>query len=747
MPKLIFSLSAGKSLDFPLNADVVRLGRREGNDIVIDNSWISSSHAEFRRVAGRLILKDLGSSNGTFVNGVRIAVQILNAGDSVGFGQLEATYDAELDSIPPVVTAVFPSPATRVRPVGAGGARPPGFSPNSPAASPSASPYQASGPSAAPGPASPALPPAASVMVGKPMAPPSATVAYDTARKEASAELELLQKKITMETAAAAKAEAERVAAQAALKEVMVRVGAARSEESRLAAARAMAEAEGRLLLENQAAALTSNQAAVAQAEAEAQRVRDEIRQERQAWEAERQEWAKKQEVLDGESLERIKRGEEARAARQAAEEAAAKAQAEVKTASEALAKLQEDHAEVVTAKSAVEFGLVSLTDSRKQLEGDLDRLRAEKLILESAKAAAASALSSVEEESGVARRKAGEESADWAARLSAAKAELERVESVRKTAESDVEKLNAQSAGWPAKEAVAQEQFEALESRILKARESAAAEDRKMSARMKALQQLEGQHNVLASKITRWQEQETAAETLGAVLAKDRVEAEALRNELAEGSALRDTLRTELAEATSKRTFLNQEIRTLESRLDMMRRESEGLETLHARVGALRKEQGESERRVEFLTDRLEGMSEAPDPNWGTVHSLARSFIRKLDLMDDLVAHLSGQSGNAEALNQVQVLRSGLLDILKEYSIESYSLEPGTVIDVAARKRIQIVETRSEESQDATRVVRTFRPGYVCSNGDLGISTLLRKADVAVAVPAGVAGVAGVAV
>ncbi len=320
-------------------------------------------------------------------------------------------------------------------------------------------------------------------------------------------------------------------------------------------------------------------------------------------------------------------------------------------------------------------------------------------------------------------------------------------MEAVRKSAESEVEKLNAQSAGWPAKEAAALEEFKALEARILKAREAAAAEDRKMSARMKALQQLEGQHNVLASKITRWQEQETAAEKLGAVLAKDRVEAEALRKELAEGSALRDTLRTEVAESTSKRTFLNQEIRTLESRLDVMRRESEGLEILHARVGALRKEQGESERRLEFLTDRLAGMSEAPDPNWGTVHSLARSFIRKLDLMDDLVAHLSGQSGNAEALNQVQVLRSGLLDILKEYSIESYSLEPGTVIDVAARKRIQIVETRSEESQDATRVVRTFRPGYVCFNGDLGISTLLRKADVAVAVPAGVAGVAGVAV
>ena len=130
--------------------------------------------------------------------------------------------------------------------------------------------------------------------------------------------------------------------------------------------------------------------------------------------------------------------------------------------------------------------------------------------------------------------------------------------------------------------------------------------------------------------------------------------------------------------------------------------------------------------------------MSEAPDPNWGTVHTLARSFIKKLDLIDDLIAHLSGQPESTATLEQLSVFRCGLLDVLKEYSIESYSLEPGTVIDVAARKRIQIVESLSEGSHDGTRIVRTYRPGYVCLNGDLGISTLLRKADVAVSIPLG---------
>lgn len=56
-------------------------------------------------------------------------------------------------------------------------------------------------------------------------------------------------------------------------------------------------------------------------------------------------------------------------------------------------------------------------------------------------------------------------------------------------------------------------------------------------------------------------------------------------------------------------------------------------------------------------------------------------------------------------------------------------------MIDVAVRKRIQIVETLSEGTHDGTRVVRTYRHGYVCLNGVLGIATLLREADVAVSI------------
>jgi len=267
--------------------------------------------------------------------------------------------------------------------------------------------------------------------------------------------------------------------------------------------------------------------------------------------------------------------------------------------------------------------------------------------------------------------------------------------------------------AGWRGvqdKTAAAQAELAAIESSIAEARERAAAEDLKLGARLKEVQQLEDRHHLLASKVSEWSVQEAAAAERSVTLAADQARAVALQ----------------------------QEIAGMESRLEHLRRELEGAEALSAKVADLRQQQAEAECRLGFLQDRLEGMSGAPDPDWGTVHSLARSFIKKLDLMDDLTAHLASQAESRDALAQLEVFRSGLLDILKEYSIEAYSLEPGTVIDVSVRKRIQIVETLSADHPDGTRIVRTYRPGYVCQNGDLGIPTLLRKADVAVSMAFG---------
>jgi len=57
-----------------LAGPVTSIGRWEDNDLVIQDRWISRHHAEVRREDDRYVLHDLGSKNGTSVNGQRIAV-------------------------------------------------------------------------------------------------------------------------------------------------------------------------------------------------------------------------------------------------------------------------------------------------------------------------------------------------------------------------------------------------------------------------------------------------------------------------------------------------------------------------------------------------------------------------------------------------------------------------------------------------------------------------------------------------
>ena len=68
---------------FPLEDGVTVLGRSPEADITINDSRISRSHVEITVDGEKVIIKDLGSTNGTFVNGERAAENILKADDKV----------------------------------------------------------------------------------------------------------------------------------------------------------------------------------------------------------------------------------------------------------------------------------------------------------------------------------------------------------------------------------------------------------------------------------------------------------------------------------------------------------------------------------------------------------------------------------------------------------------------------------------------------------------------------------------
>lgn len=71
----------------PLSARTVRIGRGADNDLVVDDLVVSRRHAELRaQPDGTYEIVDLGSHNGTFLNGAPVARAIVTPGDIVGVG-------------------------------------------------------------------------------------------------------------------------------------------------------------------------------------------------------------------------------------------------------------------------------------------------------------------------------------------------------------------------------------------------------------------------------------------------------------------------------------------------------------------------------------------------------------------------------------------------------------------------------------------------------------------------------------
>ncbi len=69
------------------------IGRKQANDIVIDNLAVSGFHAQIDSVSNTFVLRDLDSTNGTFVNDKRITLHNLQHNDSILIGKHELIFD------------------------------------------------------------------------------------------------------------------------------------------------------------------------------------------------------------------------------------------------------------------------------------------------------------------------------------------------------------------------------------------------------------------------------------------------------------------------------------------------------------------------------------------------------------------------------------------------------------------------------------------------------------------------------
>ncbi|MEO7108127.1 MAG: FHA domain-containing protein [Rhodoferax sp.] len=124
MPKMIVSIDEVVIKEVQLTKDKTTLGRRPYNDIVIDNLAVSGEHAVLQMSGGDVVLEDLNSTNGTYLNGKAVKKQQLQNGDSIEIGKYKIKFvgDAEADSFDKtmVMRAAPPAPLRAAGPVTGG---------------------------------------------------------------------------------------------------------------------------------------------------------------------------------------------------------------------------------------------------------------------------------------------------------------------------------------------------------------------------------------------------------------------------------------------------------------------------------------------------------------------------------------------------------------------------------------------------------------------------------------------------
>ncbi len=93
MAKLVLKFEESVLKEVPIGSRPVTIGRGPDNDIHIDNLAVSTHHAKVYSDTGRIIIEDLNSLNGTFLNNQRITKAFLKSGDKALIGKHHIVLD------------------------------------------------------------------------------------------------------------------------------------------------------------------------------------------------------------------------------------------------------------------------------------------------------------------------------------------------------------------------------------------------------------------------------------------------------------------------------------------------------------------------------------------------------------------------------------------------------------------------------------------------------------------------------
>jgi serine phosphatase RsbU (regulator of sigma subunit) len=110
MAELKIQTADGSRERFPLSKPRITIGRARSSDVFLPDQWLSRHHAAVEQKNGAYYLLDLGSKNGTLLNGERVSGdRRLRDGDVITLGEhlLVFSMEDELDERPPEGTRVF----------------------------------------------------------------------------------------------------------------------------------------------------------------------------------------------------------------------------------------------------------------------------------------------------------------------------------------------------------------------------------------------------------------------------------------------------------------------------------------------------------------------------------------------------------------------------------------------------------------------------------------------------------------
>jgi len=132
MAKLVILTQGMTDRAHELKADRTTVGRVEDNMFQIAEPSVSSHHAEVLLRGSDIVIKDLDSTNGTFINGEKITESVLKPGQTLRFGNVELRLDtlAPAKKTPDTTMSSMPRGVSLGELERGGAGRPPGFDSN-----------------------------------------------------------------------------------------------------------------------------------------------------------------------------------------------------------------------------------------------------------------------------------------------------------------------------------------------------------------------------------------------------------------------------------------------------------------------------------------------------------------------------------------------------------------------------------------------------------------------------------------